>query len=270
MEEIWRSIIGYEDTYEISNNKKIRNKQTLKELSQFKRVENGSLYVGLTRNHKTKSIRIDRLYEQVFPNDNADNINEIWKDIKDYEGYYQVSNLGRIRSLDRYIEQSRADGTIYQRFMKGKILSLNKTNGRGYHIASLGKGCEEYRQNYYIHRLVADAFLPNPNNLPEVNHKDEHGDKSNNSVDNLEWVTSIENKEHAKNNYLNAIGIRSGTSKLTENEVMNIYNSTKSSKELSMQYNVGTGCINSIKAKRSWKHIHDIEHQELIQYNLHR
>lgn len=92
---------------------------------------------------------------------------EIWKDVKDYEGLYQVSNLGRVRSL---------------KFEKERILKPG-INGRGYFYVNLWKN-GEYKQ-YRVHRLVAQAFLTNSNNLPEVNHRDE--DKTNNKVENLEW-----------------------------------------------------------------------------------
>lgn len=95
---------------------------------------------------------------------------EIWKDIKGYEGIYQVSSEGRVRSLDRIGER----GYRY----KGKILTP-RPNKRGYMwVVLVGK-------NYAVHRLVAQTFIPNPNNYPIVNHKDEN--PSNNCVENLEW-----------------------------------------------------------------------------------
>lgn len=118
---------------------------------------------------------------------------EIWKDIEGYEGFYQVSNLGQIKSLDRYIKCKNGA----ERYMKGRILNhtVNKKR-RGYCEISLHMNGKEKR--YKVHRLVALAFLPNPYNKPEVNHKDE--DKENNRVDNLEWVTSKENANHGSRN----------------------------------------------------------------------
>ena len=121
--------------------------------------------------------------------------NEVWLDIKDYEGYYQVSNLGRIRSLDREIKHSKN----HTRFIKGKILSLRENKSRaGYLEVSLHKNKKEKR--FRVHRLVAEAFLNNENNFPQVNHID--GDKSNNTIWNLEWVTDLQNKKHAWENGL--------------------------------------------------------------------
>lgn len=100
---------------------------------------------------------------------------EEWKDIKGYEGLYQISNLGRVKSLSRKV----FNGNGYY-IMNEKILKPKKTQV-GYLKVRL---C---RKDIYIHRLVAESFIPNSNNYPEVNHKDES--KTNNRVDNLEWCT---------------------------------------------------------------------------------
>ena len=115
-------------------------------------------------------------------------VDEIWKDIKDYEGLYQVSNLGRIRSLDRLVKHAFKG---YSR-LKGKIKPCRK-NTHGYLNINLCK--DGKAKTLLIHRLVAQAFLPNPDNLPEVNHKDEN--KENNRVDNLEWCTSLYNNSYS-------------------------------------------------------------------------
>ena len=112
---------------------------------------------------------------------------EIWKDIEGYEGLYQVSNLGRVRSLDKVLP-CNVNGIMTTRVRHGLIRKPH-IGQTGYHYVLLrdGKRCKNYR----VHRLVADAFIPNPQNLPEVNHKDE--DKSNNRADNLEWCSSSYN-----------------------------------------------------------------------------
>ena len=98
---------------------------------------------------------------------------EQWKDIKDYEGLYQISNKGRIRNSE------------------GKILKAVKYNC-GYLLVGLYKDGKQTKK--LVHRLVAEAFIPNPQNLPQVNHKDE--DKENNSVSNLEWCDAKYNTNY--------------------------------------------------------------------------
>lgn len=104
---------------------------------------------------------------------------EIWRDIVGYEGLYQVSNMGRVRSLDRI-----GKGRWGYMPKKGVMLSQT-TDTSGYKIVNLWK--DNIIKSPKVHRLVAQAFIPNPSNLPQVNHKDEV--KTNNCVDNLEWCS---------------------------------------------------------------------------------
>ncbi|HJX49856.1 MAG TPA: NUMOD4 domain-containing protein [Candidatus Nanoarchaeia archaeon] len=113
---------------------------------------------------------------------------EIWKDIKGYEGLYLVSNLGRIKSLERTIYNGRI---YYNR--KEKILKIQMDSRKYYCLIFLYK--MNIKKVFLIHRLVAHAFISNPKNKPEINHKD--GNKQNNKSNNLEWSTSSENKIHA-------------------------------------------------------------------------
>jgi hypothetical protein len=110
---------------------------------------------------------------------------EIWKDIKEYEGLYQVSNLGRVKSIERKVDiYSRKNKKYYKRTIKQKFIKYGG-NTIGYVNVALSK--DGYTKPMYVHRLVAEAFIPNPNNYPVINHKDEN--KENNTVDNLEWCT---------------------------------------------------------------------------------
>lgn len=109
---------------------------------------------------------------------------EVWKDIEGYEGLYQVSNKGRVKSLERTVWTGRG----YYQTLPERILKPCK-DSRGYLYVNLCK--EGKRKTCRIHRLVAQAFIDNPDNLPEVNHIDE--DKENNAIENLEWCTSKDN-----------------------------------------------------------------------------
>ena len=111
------------------------------------------------------------------------NSTEVWKDIEDYKGLYQVSNLGRVRSLDRI--------DALGRLRKGKVLAYGLSGGGYLQVGLHRDGKVEQK---LVHRLVSEAFLPNPDNLPQVNHKDE--DKANNQVENLEWCTALYNNTY--------------------------------------------------------------------------
>ena len=105
-------------------------------------------------------------------------VNEIWKPIEGYEGLYEVSNLGRVKS--------------YQKNKNGHLLSFTKSTW-GYHLVGLNK--DGKRKSFSVHRLVATAFLPKIEGKEVINHID--CDKTNNHVDNLEWCTQKENVQHS-------------------------------------------------------------------------
>lgn len=158
---------------------------------------------------------------------------EVWKDIKGYEGVYQVSNIGRVKRL----------------FKKHENILTGKIRKDGY--------CEyllkyNNKPKYFLaHRLVAEAFLPNPDNLPCVNHID--CDKSNNFVKNLEWCTYQENMTHAVDNHLCSKGEKHYKTKLREEQVIEIYNSDLSVRKLASIYGVNDGTISYIKNGKSWR-----------------
>lgn len=123
---------------------------------------------------------------------------EIWKDIKGYEGKYQVSNKGRIKSLSRAIPHLGSFRVIPERIMTQHVSSTN-----GYYMVSL---CKDNKYEWMLtHRIVATAFIPNPNNLPYINHKDEI--KTHNNVENLEWCTPSYNMNYSnvREKQINAI-----------------------------------------------------------------
>ena len=116
---------------------------------------------------------------------------EIWKDIKGYEGLYQVSNLGRVKRLSTTL--IRKDGRYVHFKEHFVVCNIAKM---GYYMLDLHRYGSK-RKRVYLHRVIAEAFIPNPDNLPCINHKDEN--KLNNNVDNLEWCTYAYNLTYGSN-----------------------------------------------------------------------
>ncbi|NJR45964.1 MAG: hypothetical protein HC775_09305 [Hyellaceae cyanobacterium CSU_1_1] len=181
---------------------------------------------------------------------------EVFVDISNYEGYYQVSNYGNVRSLDRVIKEK----TGKTQTLKGRILKPRINPGGYYHV---GLGKNGTRATFAIHQLVARAFIPNPNNKKTVNHI--NGNKLSNSVSNLEWSTYSENLEHAYKTGLrravksNEVVGKNYKRKVTEQQVREIKlliaAKSLTLKQIANQYNVGRSTIGSIKSGRNWSYI---------------
>lgn len=140
---------------------------------------------------------------------------EIWKDIEGFEGLYQVSNLGRVKSLERVLNHGHS--------WKEKILKPQKHTG-GYLFVNLCKDGEIKRG--LIHRLVASAFIPNPDKLTEVNHIDEN--KCNNNIQNLEWCTASQNINHGTRNKRHAEKMSKAVCQYSLNgELIKVWQSTR-------------------------------------------
>ncbi len=123
---------------------------------------------------------------------------EIWKDVPGYEGLYQVSNMGRVKSLER-TRNMNLPGHKKPAPVPERILKFGES--QGYQAVTLAK--DGVNRKIRVHKLVALSFIPNPDRKPDINHKD--GNKHNNTIENLEWVTAKENQQHAL-----ATGLRSG------------------------------------------------------------
>jgi hypothetical protein len=117
------------------------------------------------------------------------NTKEVWKAITNYEGMYEVSSLGRVRSVERRVRHAKGGLAI----KRGRVLA-NHLDSKGYPIVSLCRASQCIKAR--VHRLVAEAFVPNPRGVPHINHID--GDKANFAIPNLEWVTHQENCRHAR------------------------------------------------------------------------
>jgi len=166
---------------------------------------------------------------------------EIWRDIQGYEKYYQVSNLGRVKSLQR-------KGVTKEYILKPLITKA------GYHRVALLKNNKP--KFFTIHRLLMLAFVPNLQNKDQINHID--GDKSNNVPDNLEWCNCLENRRHATEVLLVHCGENCKTSKLKEDQVLQIYNYAKEGvpgNYIARKFNVDLCTISSIRNSKSWKYL---------------
>jgi hypothetical protein len=174
---------------------------------------------------------------------------EIWKDIQGWEGYYQISTFIRIRSMPRIIIDSK-----HKRVFKGRILKLI-LDRRGYKRVQL----HSQKKNIFalVHRLFAQAFIPNPENYPCINHI--NGIKTDNRLENLEWCTYKQNTIHAYKTGLLSLGEgdKSRNKKLTE-EIVKIIKSELflyKDKYLATKYNVSREAISRIRHGRSWKSV---------------
>lgn len=177
---------------------------------------------------------------------------ESWLDIDGFEGLYQVSNLGRVRSLDRgmYVSQRRYKEPRWTN-RKGKILNTY-LDGKGYPMVRLCKNGKASTIN--IHRLVCIAFIPNPDSKPAVNHIDSN--PLNNQVTNLEWCTIQENNAHAVRS--GRLNYQSISAKLSPEKVSAIKSLLKKGihpKTIALQFSVSRTTIIGIRDGKTWINI---------------
>lgn len=143
------------------------------------------------------------------------------------------------------------DGRIISHFTKTPRELSQQTVFKGYKAVVIQRNNKQ--KSYFVHRLVAEKYVPNPNNKPEVNHLD--GNKLNNNDWNLEWSTRLENVHHAVRNGLMCKGETHGRSKLTEKEVLEIRKKKMNGRELAKLYNVSPALISLIINRKKWAHI---------------
>ncbi len=210
----------------------------------------------MRRRYKDKEKeRIERLYPQlkyayeafiaVYPFDLEDLEGEFWKWISGFEGLYQISNYARVKSFPRGRNRKEI-----------KILKPLFTP-QGYLKVTLRNSDKEKTRR--LHRLVAETFIPNPENKPEVNHKD--GNKFNNCVDNLEWNTDTENKRHAIATGLIKTGAEDHKAKLTNEQVTYIrkvykkYDKEFGSRSLAKKFEVSPSVVLRIIYGETYKNV---------------
>lgn len=165
--------------------------------------------------------------------------NEEWRDIIDYECFYVVSNKNRVK---RIMQRKHATQKIMNHII----------NPLGYHLVCLTVNGKN--KNFFVHRLVATAFIPNPDNKPHVNHLN---GKDDNTPESLEWCTPLENIQHAWRTGLSTPkkGESHNQSKLTEKDVLEIRESKLTPTQISLLYNVNVPAIYKILSRQRWKHI---------------
>lgn len=170
---------------------------------------------------------------------------EIYKSIPGYEGFYEASNFGNIRSLNRIDSGNK--------FRTGKTMKPVLKKATGYFQVKLCRGNADHKICLW-HRVICLTFIENILNKPSVNHID--ADKSNNRIENLEWVTAKENTSHGINiGNIKPRGEDNKSSKLKITDIIFIRSNSISSKELSKKYNVASAHINSIRRRVTWKHV---------------
>lgn len=176
---------------------------------------------------------------------------EEWVAIEDYVGLYEVSNMGRVRSVARKITYS--DGRIYN--YPSKILSVNFCGK--YKLPYVHLYRDSKRESRLLHRVVAKAFIPNPDNKTDVNHID--GNRENNAAFNLEWTTRLENMQHGfKTGLINNTGIKHGNNIYSEEQIQEVVNMIflgYKQSEISTKTGVKVGTIQAIRQGKQWTHI---------------
>jgi len=177
---------------------------------------------------------------------------EIWKSVKGYDGILEVSNMGNVRTLDRIVSGLGFRGSKTYKLLKGKHLSQSLKKNGYFQIAIR---TPKSRRWFTVHGLVARAFIENPLNLPQINHKD--GNKQNNNHWNLEWNTASQNQNHAVRTGLCSTEESHYKAKLTVEDIRKIRKENDLHWKIAEKYGVSRSTITSIKSRKSWKYVDD-------------
>lgn len=256
--EIWKDIKGFPN-YQISNFGEVLNKKDNRLLKIHRSTV--SLYLN--------GIKIDipllKLMREYFTIEEdlskfarvKSLSNEIWLPVKNYENFYHISNMGRLKILDRVCWKSNKKKDVTK--FKCERLSAGVPNDKGYpqHIL-INENSDKWTR--MIHLIVAEHFIPNPENKPQVNHK--NGIKTDNRVENLEWVTAKENSQHAYETGLTKaiFGDNHYQAKINSKKAMEIKLLLKNKNNRTLQEiadicNVNRSIVKNISQNSTWKHI---------------
>lgn len=176
---------------------------------------------------------------------------EEWRPVVDWEGFYEVSSLGRVRSLDRVINMKNSHGTVSRHFRRGMILQPH-LNPDGYLIVTLSKG--GFKRKFFVHSIVIVSFVgPRPEGRQHCAHKD--CNKLNNRATNLAWKTPQANMFDSLDFNMQAVGERVATAKLTAADVMEIRAASSSLRAQARRFGVSLQTIKLIRNRRTWRHI---------------
>lgn len=194
MNEEWKQVTGFPN-YEISNTGKIDKIGITKRIPVKVNSRGNYVYASLSyAPYKSRQVNVKWILNQcfsdhIYSDESVDNLEgEVWKDVVGWEDSYEVSNLGRIRTKNRLRKGKNDSDAQVSVHIKESYIDAD-----GYERISLYQDSKTKLAG--VHRLVAEAFIPNPDNLPQVNHID--GDKSNNNSNNLQWVTNEQNIRHS-------------------------------------------------------------------------
>lgn len=205
---------------------------------------------GIDENPLYITEEIRAKWDLIRKNLSIDNIDgEKWRPIYEYENSYLISNFLRVKSIERIIYEKNGK-RLCRKLITEKILEQYK-NEEKYWEVRLSK--DSKRQNKRIHRLYAQAFIPNPEGKQVVNHKNLV--RSDNIPWNLEWNTPAENNKHAQLNGAKKCGEEVRSAKITKDQALEIYNSKESYSALQRKYNLTKRAIYLIRAGKSWKSI---------------